>query len=61
MNKSFRKIFAVAAAFAVASAAVAAEAVEFVTIGTGPTGGTYYTVRLAQEKGIQVINLAQRL
>ena len=25
------------------------------------TGGTYYTVRLAQEKGIQVINLAQRL
>ena len=44
MNKSFRKFFAVAAAVAVASAAVAAEAVEFVTIGTGPTGGTYYPV-----------------
>lgn len=44
MNKTFRKFFAVAAAFAVASAAVAAEAVEFVTIGTGPTGGTYYPV-----------------
>ena len=44
MNKSFRKFFAVAAACAVASAAAAVEAAEFVTIGTGPTGGTYYPV-----------------
>lgn len=44
MNNSFRKFFAVAATFAVVSAASVLEAVEFVTIGTGPTGGTYYPV-----------------
>lgn len=44
MKKTLKKIFALGAAAAIAAAAVPAYAAQFINIGTGPTGGTYYPV-----------------
>ena len=44
MNGTVKNIFSACVAFAMVVAALQADAAQFVNIGTGPTGGTYYPV-----------------
>lgn len=44
MNKATKMILSLGAALAFTDAALPAAAAQFVNIGTGPTGGTYYPV-----------------
>lgn len=44
MNSTIRKFFALGAAALFLASSLPAQAAEFVNIGTGPTGGTYYPV-----------------